>query len=200
MPMKEFWNEKFASDHYIYGKEPNYILKNFIDRNSPGLILFPGEGEGRNAVYAASQGWKAKAIDQSDTAMLKALNLASELNVNIDYAVGDILTFDYQEASFDAIALIFFHLPEFLRTKIHHYLISLLKPNGKLLLTGFSKEQLNYKSGGPKDITMLYSEDMLKEDFKNLKIAYCTRKIAKLKEGPGHTGDASIIEFEAVKS
>ncbi len=198
--MKEFWNDRFSSDSYVYGVEPNNILKDFIDRNNSGVILLPGEGEGRNVVYAAQKGWDAKAIDQSEVGKDKALKLASEGNVSIDYSVGDILTFDYKSESFDAIALVFFHLPESLRIKIHNHLISLLKPNGKLLVVGFSKEQLEYNSGGPKDIGMLYSEEMLKEDFKSLEVIKCERKIKELNEGPGHKGEGSIIEFEAVKN
>ncbi len=198
--MKEFWNDRFSSDNYVYGEDPNQILKAFIDRNEPGTILFPGEGEGRNAVYAAQQGWDAKAIDQSDVGMQKAMNLASKCNVDIDYSIGDILTFDYKLESFDAIALVFFHLPNMLRETIHQHLISLLKPGGRILVVGFTEEQLDYSSGGPKNIEMLYSEDILKEDFKTLDVIDCAKKIVELNEGPGHRGKGSVIRFEALKS
>ncbi|MCW3785019.1 class I SAM-dependent methyltransferase [Plebeiibacterium sediminum] len=198
--MKEFWNDRFSSDNYIYGVDPNVVLKDFIDRNKPGVILFPGEGEGRNIVYAAQKGWSAKAIDQSDKGKDKALKLALKNNVNIDYSVDDILTFDYKSESFDAIALVFFHLPEILRKKIHKHLISLLKPNGKIFIVGFTKEQLKYSSGGPKDVNMLYSEELLYEDFRGLEVIKCVTEEMELDEGPGHQGVGSVIEFEAVKN
>tara|TARA_R100001377_G_C3182541_1_gene107226 strand:+ start:629 stop:811 length:183 start_codon:yes stop_codon:yes gene_type:complete len=45
----------------FYGTEPNDFFKQQIDKLKPGKILIPEEGEGRNAVYAASQGWKLMA-------------------------------------------------------------------------------------------------------------------------------------------
>ncbi len=198
--MKEFWNDRFSTDNYVYGIEPNELLKDYIDRNKTGVILFPGEGEGRNMVYAAQKGWDAKAIDQSDIGMVKAIKLAEKSNVKIDYSLGDILTFDYKSESFDSIALVFFHLPEMLRKKIHKHLISLLKPKGKIFIVGFTKEQLKYSSGGPKDVNMLYSEELLNEDFSGLEVIKCRTKEMELDEGPGHQGVGSVIEFEAVKN
>ena len=197
--MKEFWNERFSSEEYVYGTSPEVRLKDFIDRSTPGLVLFPGEGEGRNAVYAAKKGWTVKAIDQSEEACKKANLLARNKGVAIDYAVADILTFDYKPGSFDFIALVFFHLPEELRKKIHQHLISLLKPGGRIFIVGFSQEQLQYNSGGPRQIEMLYSEELLKNDFRDLKLIKCKTLLDELDEGPGHSGQASIIEFEAVK-
>ncbi len=197
--MKDFWNERFSSDTYVYGEHPNESLKAFIDRNRAGVILFPGEGEGRNVIYAAQKGWDAKAIDQSDIGKEKALKLATKSNVEIEYSVGDILTFDYKCESFDAIALVFFHLPPNIRKEIHNCLIHLLKPNGKIFIVGFSQEQLQYSSGGPKDIDMLYSEELLKEDFRELEVIRCSKNELELNEGPGHNGLGSVIEFEGKK-
>jgi len=197
--MKEFWNERFSSDTYLYGEEPNPHFKEFIDNNHKGNILLPGEGEGRNAVYAALQGWQVHAIDQSEQGMRKALLLAQKNKVSFDYQVGDILTSGFKSSSFDAIALVFLHLPMQVRKTIHSYLFSLLKPGGKFFIAGFSIEQLKYNTGGPKDVEMLYTSDLLREDFKDLQIVKNQKMITHLKEGHGHAGDASIIIFEGQK-
>jgi hypothetical protein len=70
------WNERYGADEYVYGKEPNGFLKEFIDNHPPGKILLPAEGEGRNAVYAASKGWEVTAFDFSEEGKKKALKLA----------------------------------------------------------------------------------------------------------------------------
>ncbi len=197
--MKEFWDDRFASDDYIYGKDPNPQFKRFINSNKPGKILLPGEGEGRNAVYAAEKGWQVVAVDQSEEGRKKAMMLAREKNVSIKYEICDVMKLEYSMNSFDAICLVFFHLPDSVRKNIHTYLYTLLKPNSKLWILGFSKDQLLYNSGGPKNIDMLYSNDILNEDFSELQIVVNKKYSEHLNEGKGHKGEASLIEFEALK-
>lgn len=61
--MKEFWNQRFSQDEYVYGTEPNEYLKEKLSLLLGGDILLPAEGEGRNAVFAAKTGWKVTAFD-----------------------------------------------------------------------------------------------------------------------------------------
>ena len=76
--MKEMWNQRYAEHELVYGEAPNTFLKAFIDREEPGSILLPAEGEGRNAVYAASMGWEVFAMDFSTVAQEKALRRARQ--------------------------------------------------------------------------------------------------------------------------
>lgn len=45
-----------------YGTEPNAFFKAQLDQLTPGRLLLPAEGEGRNAVYAAKKGWEVAAF------------------------------------------------------------------------------------------------------------------------------------------
>ena len=101
--MKTFWDERYSSEEYIYGKEPNEFFAEQIRRLGPGMILLPAEGEGRNAVYAAQIGWKVHAFDSSSVGAAKALDLAAEKNVNILYAISDIETFEPGDFKYDVI-------------------------------------------------------------------------------------------------
>ena len=80
----EFWDMRYGDKDYAYGTEPNVYFKSFIDSNSSGKMLLPGEGEGRNAVYAAINGWDVYAVDQSQAGMEKAKKLAELNDVTID--------------------------------------------------------------------------------------------------------------------
>ncbi len=197
--MSLFWDDRFSGENYIYGEAPNQQFKEFIDSLPKGTILLPGEGEGRNAVYAALKGWNVIALDQSVKGKEKALALANKMQVNIDYRVEDLLKSDFSPGSFDAIALVFLHLPEEIRKKVHCYLQELLKPGGKLLLVGFSKDQLTYSSGGPKNIDMLYTCDMLNNDFTELSVEQNVKEMMELNEGLGHNGSGSVITFKGHK-
>ena len=195
-----FWDERYSTDQYVYGKEPNSYFKDFIDREAPGRLLLPGEGEGRNAVYAALKGWDVTAFDQSQVARRKALNLAKEKNVTIDYLTGTLDELNLKADSFDCISLIFFHLPEVTRQKIHHAFIDLLKKGGKILIEVFHKDQFGKSSGGPNVLEMLYDTAMLANDFKQLKILELKTLHTELDEGPFHQGDASLLRMIAEKT
>src|SRR3954471_19317438 len=105
------WNERYRKNEFAYGEAPNNYLKEQLEKLNVGAILFPAEGEGRNAVYAARLGWKVSAFDISIEGKNKALRLAQANNVIIDYQVGDLQTLNYKPAQFDAIALIYAHFP-----------------------------------------------------------------------------------------
>ena len=76
--MKEFWDERYAEPDYVYGKAPNKYFKEKLDEIQRGKILFPAEGEGRNAVYAAKKGWRVSAFDISEKGKEKALNMTNK--------------------------------------------------------------------------------------------------------------------------
>ena len=83
--MKQFWNDRYSEEEFIYGVEPNEFLKLELDKIPTGSILLPAEGEGRNAVYAASKGWNVTAFHYSEAAKVKTTLLAEKMNVKLDY-------------------------------------------------------------------------------------------------------------------
>lgn len=194
-----FWNERYAGAEYAYGINPNGYFKKFIDRHGPGRLLLPGEGEGRNAVYAAMAGWQTDAVDQSEAGMKKALSLAELNKVNINYRVADITEYDFGTDRYDAIALVFIHMPPVIRKIFHSKLAESLKPGGWLILEAFSKEQVGYTSGGPGEAELLYDKEILSGDFRMLSIEELTETTEILKEGKYHNGEAVLIRMKARK-
>lgn len=203
---KELWNERFSSEEYIYGTEPNEFFKQQIDLLDAGKLLLPGEGEGRNAVYAASKGWIVDAVDFSESAKAKALKLAESYSVMINYFISDLAEFNYPENEYDLIGLFFVHLKPLVRDLVHSKLIRSLKSGGRIILEAFNKKQINNTSGGPKDIELLYDEkDILSsfsELFKNSKgeILLLENTITELNEGNYHKGKADVIRFIGLKN
>jgi 2-polyprenyl-3-methyl-5-hydroxy-6-metoxy-1,4-benzoquinol methylase len=197
--MNDFWNERYATKEYAYGIEPNQFYKEQLEKLIPGKILFPAEGEGRNAVHAANKGWEVFAFDPSLEGKRKAEKLASENGVNIDYQIAGYENVHFKPHFFDCIVLIFAHTHPLKRTEIHQKLTSYLKPGGFLILEGFSKNQISYNSGGPRDVNMLFSKEELRSDFglfSNLNIAETD---IFLDEGPFHQGKASVIRVLGIK-
>ena len=118
-PWLKRWEDRYREEAYAFGTEPNEYLKAQIELINPGKILFAAEGEGRNAVYAAKLGWSASAFDISAEGRKKALKLADENQVDIDYEIGQLPDLSYRPEQFDAIALIYAHFPAEIRAEYH---------------------------------------------------------------------------------
>lgn len=191
--MKEFWNRRYNTDEYIYGKEPDVYFEKLITEMKPGKVLLPGEGEGRHAVFAAKHGWDVTAFDYSVQAREKALKLAAEKGDLINYYVGELEHMALPHDHFDLIALFYLHLPSDNRRVFHGKLQQHLELGGKLLLKAFSKAQIKNASGGPKNPDMLYDPSDLQNDFDELVIHELSEQTIHLQEGPYHQGKAEVI-------
>lgn len=191
---KLFWDTRYGDNPTVYGKQPNAFFKQFIDTHKPGTLLLPAEGEGRNAVYAARKGWQVDAFDFSEVARHKALQFAADQKVTITYWVDDLANFK-AEKTYDAVGLIYVHLPEGVRQAFHAEAYRSLKSGGYLVLEAFAKEQLLFDSGGPRDSALLYSAPMICGDFPFLHLLSCGQKELVLNEGPFHQGKAAVLRM-----
>jgi 2-polyprenyl-3-methyl-5-hydroxy-6-metoxy-1,4-benzoquinol methylase len=197
--MKQFWDERYAESNFAYGKDCNQFLKENLYFLPKGKVLFVAEGEGRNAVFAAKNGFEVSAFDYSESGKQKALLLANENGVTIDYLVSDVLELPYEKESFDGLVLIFAHFPVEIRKHAHLKLLELLKPGGKILFEAFGKEQFNYTSGGPKDIDMLFSEEEVKNEFPDVVFTSLSTEKIVLDEGLFHQGEGVVVRFIGTK-
>ena len=200
----ERWNDRYSNEEFAYGEEPNNFFKEQIEKLTPGTILFPAEGEGRNAVYAAKLGWKVAAFDISEEGKNKALKLAEANNVTIEYKIGELQTLNYRPEQFDAIALIYAHFPAEIKSRLHKTLETYLRKDGIIIFEAFSKKHLEYlaindKVGGPKDIESLFSIEEIKADFPNYEIIQLEETEIELNEGLFHNGKGSVIRFVGKK-
>lgn len=193
--MKDFWNERYQQDAFIYGKKPNTFFAEHILLIEPAKLLLPAEGEGRNAVYAAGLGWEVTAFDFSEAARAKAQKLAAEANAKIDYRIAQATDFETDDASFDVVALIYAHLLPQLRKVVHRRVVKWLKPGGRVILEAFHPRQLQHSSGGPKNPEMLYDQAMLRDDFSSLKEIMLKEQTIHLSEGNYHQGEAEVVRY-----
>lgn len=192
--MKDKWNNRYSSEEYFFGKEPNEFFKEIIDKLHPGKALFVAEGEGRNSVYAASIGWQVDAIDISDIGKEKAEKLAEEKKVEINYQVSDAFEFEYALNNYDAIVLIYFHIASELREDYFNKIISSLKPNGKIILLVYDEEHINNGSGGPTDINLLYNLESVVKSFIDLEFnIFAKEEVSRIKKGV--IQKSTIIKF-----
>lgn len=197
--MKAMWNERYQTEEYQYGIQPNDFMKEQLSILPTGRILFPGAGEGRDAVFAAQKGWDVHAFDLSEEGKIKAERLASKEKARIHFKVADASFVKFPLESFDVIALTYFHLPLEIRLDFYKQCIAWLKRGGFLILEGFNKHQISLNSGGPKKIEWLFSAATISDEFPGLRIIVNEEKQRILNEGPLHQGLAEVIQFVGQK-
>ncbi len=206
--MKNLWNERFSSDEYVYGTEPNAFLEDFYENNS-NLFLNPvlmlGDGEGRNGVYLATKGLDVTSLDFAEKGLEKARKLAREKNVTLKTILADVNEYRFEENCWGTIVLIYLHLTKSERVKLFENIKKSLKASGIFFLEAFSTEQLNYNSGGPKDIDLLYTKEELENFFirdsheKKFEVLVSQQTITLLHEGRLHEGEGSVVRFVCKK-
>ncbi|MDD2549899.1 MAG: class I SAM-dependent methyltransferase [Bacteroidales bacterium] len=192
------WDKRYSNPDFIYGTEPNKYLCNTLKNLKPGSLLLPGEGEGRNALWAAKHGWDVTAFDSSSVAQQKALNLFKQHSVNVSYLITDIQNLTLSE-QFNAIGMVFVHLERSMFAQAAKKLTGLLKPNGHLIIEMFNQNQLHLNSGGPKNPNFFVTPRELKTMFNSLTIIELKNEEVYLDEGPLHQGKAMVIRMHAVK-
>lgn len=192
-----FWDQRFAEPGFKYGTAPNAFLVAQAPRlPNAARVLVPGDGEGRNGVWLATQGHRVLSIDSSSVGLAKAHALAAERGTALETLHADLADWQPAPASADAVVLVFVHLPSTLRRDVHRRLAAALVPGGWLIVEGFHPRQLGRTSGGPQDVDMLMTLDALREDFDGwLDEALGADVEVRLDEGPGHQGDAVVTRY-----
>ena len=192
MSQKEFWNDKFSKVDYFYGINPNEFLASNIGlKNNHKKLLCLGEGEGRNAIFFAKNGFEVSAIDASDLGLEKLQNRAVEEKLDIKTVCMD-LNFWKAEEKYDVIMASYLHLLRDERERLFKKIEDSLNTNGYFIAEFFSTKQLSYNSGGPKDLELLYTVEDLSNYFSLCK-KNIIEEIVVLNEGIGHQGEACVI-------
>jgi SAM-dependent methyltransferase len=192
---KAMWDERYSHPDPVYGEAPNDFLQSQIIKLKPAAsVLVPGDGYGRNGIWLAKQGFRVHTVDLSPVGVERARKAAVAAGVNLKMEVADLATWNWPLDEFDAVVAIFLHLPPEARRKIHGSMLRALRPGGIVVFEAFSPEQLKYKSGGPKDVALLYTPELLRQDFAGAEIVLLEEKTTHLNEGHMHSGPGAVVQ------
>lgn len=191
------WDERFAVGDYVFGREPNDFLAAEQGRIPPGPVLCLGEGEGRNAVFLAKQGYCVTALDASAVGLEKTRRLAAEKKVVVATQHADLSDCCLGHNAWTGIVSIFCHLPPALRRQVHADALQALQPGGLFLLEAYTPRQLDYRTGGPSAPELLYTAGDLLDDFAGAEILLCREVEREIFEGTLHNGMSATVQFLA---
>jgi SAM-dependent methyltransferase len=195
----ERWENRYRVPGYAFGTEPNYFLascKALLPRSGKALAV--ADGEGRNGIWLAEQGLDVLSIDFSPTAQEKARALAKQRGVSLTIAPADVHAWDYPDAAFDVVVEIFtqFSSPAE-RAQKWAGMRKALKPGGLLIIQGYTPKQLQYGTGGPKQVENLYTRAMLEAAFGDLRDVTIVEQELEIHEGTSHGGMSAVINLTA---
>ncbi len=200
MTRQNKWDDRYGEPGFAYGTEPNDFLAASLQHLPPtGTVLCLADGEGRNSVFLAQQGYTVTAVDSSSVGLEKAMALATERGVTITTCMADLTDYQLPENTYDAIISIFCHLPPPVRRRLHGHIPSSLKKDGVFLLEGYTPRQLYHGTGGPPVKELLMEIVDLKKELQQLKIIHGTEVEREIYEGRLHTGLGAVVQLIAVK-
>lgn len=196
------WNQRYNEEGFAYGTEPNDFLKSEYCRIAKGgRVLCLAEGEGRNAVFLAKQGYSVTAIDQSSVGLQKAERLATERGVKISTTVTDLADYDLGSEVWDGIVSIAAHVPGLLRKELHTQVVNALKNNGVFILEAYTQRQLEMAGvGGPPHKELFMSLDALKVELEGLEFIIGREVERTISEGKYHQGESAVVQVVACKT
>lgn len=196
-----FWNERFSQSEYYYGTQPNDFLKDNAKVFTPGgKLISLGEGEGRNAVFLAEQGYDVTALDSAQAGLDKTRQLAKLRNVEVHPLLAHLKYYEFEKEKWDGVVSIFCHLPAAVRQYVHENLPHTLKTGGIFLMEAYTPEQLQYGTGGPQNIELLYDPEVIKKELAGLELLRFDVVERAIHEGKGHTGLSSVLQVIARKN
>jgi SAM-dependent methyltransferase len=201
MSAPEFWDSRYSGAEYAYGTAPNVglaALEHLLPRDS--RVLVPGDGEGRNGVWLASRGHRVTLVDQSAAGLRKCAQLAATRGVGVESVHADLAEYQPEASGFDALVLVFVHLPPEIRRAVHQRLCLALKPGGVLILEGFDRSHAGLPGGGPRDPAWLFDAAMLREDFAACADLSIELIDGDIDEGPFHQGRARVLRVHGRRS
>ena len=199
----EDWDQLFSHPNHVYGYRPNEFLKGQSRLFRPGSrILCVCDGEGRNGVWLAEQGHDVVSLDFSAVALEKARRLAAERGVSVETWQVDLAEWVHHpdpERPWDAVVVIFAHLPSALRRAVAATVTRQASPGAVLVLEAFTPAQPALGSGGPTDPDLLVTRADVTGEWVGWRpdVRLIERRLF---EGMAHQGLASVVQVLALRA
>lgn len=200
--MSQHWNELYAQTQDLYGTAANLFIQEIA-----GEILIEGktlaiaEGEGRNILYLAEQArqynypFSAEVWDYSDVALKHLSSKAEATGIKLELRHVDLTAAKWPSERYQNVICVFGHFDTETQKQVLEGIRKSLLNGGWFIGELYSKEQINYKTGGPKNIEYLYYPWDILQVFKQDHIHHFYVGEQERQEGELHCGKCHVIQF-----
>ena len=191
----EDWNQRYEQSELVWGAAANRALVSEVGTLVPGRALDLGCGEGRNAVWLASQGWTVTGVDFSEVGLEKARRLAEAQGVPVEWKLAALRTYTPAAATYDLVVMLYLHLPAEDRRSVHAEAAAALRAGGAILVLGHDESNLTDGYGGPQDPSILFTPEDVVDDLVGLSVVKAERVIRSVSTDAGERSaiDALVL-------
>ncbi|MBE7187007.1 FAD-dependent oxidoreductase [Jatrophihabitans endophyticus] len=132
---EDAWDERYREHAQRFSGNPNAVLLAEVAGLAPGSAIDVGAGEGADAVWLASRGWRTTAAELSTVALERSVAAAAAAGVEIETLHLDVVRDDVP-GSYDLVTSSFVHVPGDARRVLFTRLAAAVAPGGTLLVLG----------------------------------------------------------------
>lgn len=141
---QETWDARYAESDRIWSGNPNPRLVEHVADLPPGDALDVGCGEGADAVWLATRGWRVTALDVSQVALDRAAQHAREAGIadRVTALRHDLMSGDPLPGEYALVSAQFMHPPPDRFDDVHRRLGAAVRPGGALLVVAHHPDDL----------------------------------------------------------
>jgi trans-aconitate methyltransferase len=196
LSMSDMWDQRYAENPNIFGDAPNDFLVatwHHVPRGA-GPVVCIGDGQGRNGVYLAQQGFDVVSVDLSSVGMQAAAALAEQRGVALTTEAADLAEWT-PPGGCAAIVSIFCHMPSDVRAIAYPRLLAALAPGGVWIMESYTPDQIGRGTGGPQSPDMMHDVVTVGREFATLTTVQLDELVRPVVEGTAHTGEAAVVQY-----
>ncbi|WP_213816595.1 bifunctional 2-polyprenyl-6-hydroxyphenol methylase/3-demethylubiquinol 3-O-methyltransferase UbiG [Glaciihabitans sp. dw_435] len=201
---RPYWEDRYAEPGFTWSGNPNPVLVTESTPLTPGTALDIGSGEGGDAIWLATQGWRVTGIDISQNALDKARGRAEAsaptAATRITWEQHDLAEWAPEPGSFDLVSSQFMHLPNPIRTNLFRALAAAVAPGGTLLIVGHDAADFAPDAHQHHSDMMFTAADVVAAiEGEHLRIEAAESRSRVGRRPDGTTGDVRDIVVVAVR-
>jgi trans-aconitate methyltransferase len=155
---EQAWDERYRAKPQTWSGDPNPVLVTEVADMPPGTALDAGAGEGGDACWLASRGWRVTGADISAVALQRAADRANQLGLDIEWLHIDLARV-FAPGKYDLVTAQFLHLPAAPRRVLFSHLAEAVVPGGTLLVVGHDPSDMNTTMPRPNLAEMGWTAD-----------------------------------------
>lgn len=196
------WDAFYESSEQVWSGEPNRQLVAEAASLPPGRALDVGSGEGADALWLASRGWRVTAVDVSPVALARGAARAAqdgEVAARISWEQADVRLWSPQLAVYDLVSAHFLHPAPDVRPQVVGGLAAVVAPGGVLLYVGHDPSGMDLTSHGHPELYASASEiaELLDPDVWDIEVAEARPRRVTRPDGRAVTHHDAVLRARA---